>query len=155
MTDATNASRVLLGNGALTVNGVIAMTGGTIDTGETGTLTFGSGSSLVATSIGAAAATIQGNGAVALGGSTRTFDVADGAAAFDGNAFLLGLARGLRARLAYAALWSAMGVGLEFVQGGLGYRSFETADMLANALGVLVGWASAFAISPGPAGKLR
>ena len=36
-----------------------------------------------------------------------------------------------------------MGVGLEFVQGALGHRSFELADMAANALGVLAGWGAA------------
>ena len=48
-----------------------------------------------------------------------------------------------RARIAYAAGFIAMGVGLEFVQGALGYRSFELYDMAANALGVLAGWAAA------------
>lgn len=44
-------------------------------------------------------------------------------------------------RLAYAALWVAMGVGLEFIQGQLGYRTYELFDMFANTLGVLIGWA--------------
>ncbi|MDD2686798.1 MAG: VanZ family protein [Gallionella sp.] len=35
----------------------------------------------------------------------------------------------------------AMGVSMEFLQGMTGYRSFEYADMLANATGVLLGWA--------------
>lgn len=48
-----------------------------------------------------------------------------------------------RSRLAYAAGWIAMGVALEFAQGATGYRSFELADMAANALGVLVGAAAA------------
>jgi VanZ family protein len=46
-------------------------------------------------------------------------------------------------RLAYALGFVAMGIGLEFVQGALGYRSFELADMAANALGVLCGLAAA------------
>ena len=46
-------------------------------------------------------------------------------------------------RLAYALGFIAMGVGLEFAQGALGYRSFELADMAANALGVLAGWGAA------------
>ena len=50
------------------------------------------------------------------------------------------------ARLAYAALWIAMGVGLEFIQGQLGYRTYEVYDMYANALGVLIGWAAALAL---------
>ena len=37
----------------------------------------------------------------------------------------------------------ALGVALEFVQGWTGYRTFEVADMAADALGVAVGWALA------------
>jgi glycopeptide antibiotics resistance protein len=36
----------------------------------------------------------------------------------------------------------AMGVGLEFLQGELGYRTLDFADMVANALGVLFGCAA-------------
>ena len=43
-------------------------------------------------------------------------------------------------RLAYAIGWIAMGVALEFAQRATGYRSFEVADMIANSLGVLLGW---------------
>ena len=46
-------------------------------------------------------------------------------------------------RVAYAAGFIAMGVGLEFLQGHLGYRTYEVFDMYANALGVLLGWAAA------------
>ena len=46
-------------------------------------------------------------------------------------------------RLGYAALWFAMGIALEFAQGATGYRSFEIEDMLANTLGVFVGWLAA------------
>ena len=60
-----------------------------------------------------------------------------------------------KTRIAYATLWIAMGVGLEFVQGQLGYRIFEVYDMLANTLGVLIGWACSFAIPMGFAQKLR
>ena len=35
----------------------------------------------------------------------------------------------------------SLGIILEIVQGSLGYRSFEYADMLANTSGVLLGWA--------------
>jgi VanZ family protein len=35
----------------------------------------------------------------------------------------------------------AMGIILEFVQRWSGYRTFEIADMAANAIGVLAGWA--------------
>jgi VanZ family protein len=48
-----------------------------------------------------------------------------------------------RAQLALAAAFIALGVGLEFVQGALAYRTFEAADMLANTIGVIAGWAVA------------
>ena len=50
-------------------------------------------------------------------------------------------------RIAYAAGFIAMGVGLEFVQRWLGYRSFELLDMAANTIGVLLGLALALAMS--------
>ncbi len=53
------------------------------------------------------------------------------------------LYRGLPARVSYALGFAAMGVALEFAQGALGYRLYDTADMAANALGVLLGWAIA------------
>ena len=46
----------------------------------------------------------------------------------------------LRSRLIWAAAFVALGVGLEFAQRATGYRSFELADMAADALGVLLGW---------------
>jgi VanZ family protein len=58
-------------------------------------------------------------------------------------------------RLAYAALWIAMGIALEFAQGETGYRNYEVFDMVANAVGVLIGWALAFAVPGGLARKLR
>lgn len=48
-------------------------------------------------------------------------------------------------RIGYALGFAAMGIGLEFAQGATGYRSFEYSDMLANAVGVLLGWAVALA----------
>ena len=45
-----------------------------------------------------------------------------------------------RTRIFYAAGFILMGVALEFVQRQLGYRSYEVGDMIANALGVLLGW---------------
>jgi VanZ family protein len=48
-----------------------------------------------------------------------------------------------RTQALYALGFAAMGVALEFAQGATGERSFELADMLANALGVLCGWAAA------------
>jgi VanZ family protein len=58
-------------------------------------------------------------------------------------------------RIGYALLWIGMGIGLEFAQGQLGYRTYEVYDMYANTLGVLIGWALAFAIPAGLAQKLR
>jgi VanZ family protein len=58
-------------------------------------------------------------------------------------------------RVAYACLWIGMGVGLEFAQGQLGYRTYEPFDMVANTLGVSIGWALAFAVPRGIAAKLR
>ena len=45
-----------------------------------------------------------------------------------------------RTRIHYATGFILMGVALEVIQHQLGTRSFEAADMLANALGVLLGW---------------
>jgi VanZ family protein len=46
---------------------------------------------------------------------------------------------GWKARIVYGAGWIALGVALEFVQRATGYRTFELADMAADALGVLGG----------------
>jgi VanZ family protein len=48
-----------------------------------------------------------------------------------------------RVRALYAMGFIALGVAIEFVQGGLGYRSFEVMDMAADAIGVLLGWGAA------------
>ena len=48
------------------------------------------------------------------------------------------LERKTRIRLFMALV--VMGVGIEFLQGWGGYRVFEYADMLANTIGVLIGW---------------
>ena len=53
-----------------------------------------------------------------------------------------------RARVVLAIGFIAMGVGLEFVQGALVYRTYDEYDMLANAIGVLAGWAAARACGP-------
>jgi VanZ family protein len=58
-------------------------------------------------------------------------------------------------RIAYGLLWIGMGIGLEFVQRELGYRTFDLYDMCADAVGVLMGWAFSFAIPVGLAQKLR
>ena len=47
-----------------------------------------------------------------------------------------GRARQLRIALAFAA----MGVALECLQGLTDYRTFEIADMIANAIGAALGW---------------
>jgi len=46
--------------------------------------------------------------------------------------------RGLQ--LGIAVAFAAMGVALEFLQGLTDYRSFEIADMVANAMGAGLGW---------------
>ena len=48
----------------------------------------------------------------------------------------------------YAGGFIALGIALEFVQGALGYRTYDTVDMVANSFGVLAGWAAAL-ILPG------
>lgn len=52
---------------------------------------------------------------------------------------------GKATRIAYAAIFVAMGIGLEFVQRWLGYRTFDVFDMLADGAGVLFGWSLAVA----------
>ena len=51
-----------------------------------------------------------------------------------------------RTRLAYAAAFIAMGIAIEFIQRWTGYRSFEVYDMVADALGVVLGWAAALVV---------
>jgi hypothetical protein len=50
---------------------------------------------------------------------------------------------GTAARLALAAGFVALGVGLEFAQGALAFRRFDALDMAANAAGVALGWLAA------------
>jgi len=47
-----------------------------------------------------------------------------------------GRSRQLRIAIAFAA----MGVAIEFLQGLTDYRTFEIADMIANAIGAALGW---------------
>ena len=54
--------------------------------------------------------------------------------------------RAPRTRLAYAVGLIAMGIAIEYIQRWTGYRSFEVYDMVADALGVLLGWAVALAV---------
>ncbi len=44
-------------------------------------------------------------------------------------------------RLLAGVLLVALGIVVEFLQGMTGYRLFEPGDMIANAAGVLAGWA--------------
>lgn len=46
-------------------------------------------------------------------------------------------------RILMAILLILLGIGMEYVQGMIGYRYFEFADMLSNSAGVLLGWALA------------
>ena len=48
-----------------------------------------------------------------------------------------------RTRVAYAVAFVAMGVALELLQGQVPSRVTDMADMGANAIGVLLGWAAA------------
>ncbi len=43
-------------------------------------------------------------------------------------------------RIRLAVMLIAMGIAIEFMQRETGYRTFDYADMLANAAGVMVGW---------------
>jgi VanZ family protein len=45
-----------------------------------------------------------------------------------------------RARLALGVAFCLLGVAVEFAQRATGYRTFDVMDMLANAVGVFVGW---------------
>lgn len=53
------------------------------------------------------------------------------------------LYRGAGERVAYAAGFIALGLALEGLQALLGYRTYDTFDLVANTLGVLMGWAAA------------
>ena len=48
--------------------------------------------------------------------------------------------RSASSRLIVIVALVGLGVGLEFVQGWTGYRSFDVMDMLADSVGVLLGW---------------
>ena len=50
------------------------------------------------------------------------------------------LYRRKRVRAFYALGFVALGVALEFMQGNLGYRTFDLLDMAANTAGVMAGW---------------
>ncbi len=62
-------------------------------------------------------------------------------AAYGGLSFWFGMIFGGRGlQLGIAVAFAAMGVALEFLQGLTDYRSFEIADMVANAVGAGLGW---------------
>lgn len=83
---------------------------------------------------------------LSLGPSAPTIDVEQGdklghALAYAGTMFWFGqLYVRTSARLGYAIAFIALGVALEFVQAHVG-RDFEVADMAADAVGVILGWA--------------
>jgi VanZ family protein len=52
-----------------------------------------------------------------------------------------------RARLRLAAGLLALGIALEYAQGWTGWRTFDYFDMLADAIGIMLGWLAA-AITP-------
>lgn len=63
------------------------------------------------------------------------------AAAYGGLSFWFGMLIDGRGReLRIAAALALMGVALEFLQALTPYRSFEIADMIANATGAALGW---------------
>jgi VanZ family protein len=43
-------------------------------------------------------------------------------------------------RIVLAVLLVAMGIAIEYLQGETAYRTFDVADMLANSVGVMLGW---------------
>ena len=62
-------------------------------------------------------------------------------AAYGGLSFWFGMLIDGRGReLRVAAAFALLGVALEFLQGLTDYRTFEIADMIANATGAALGW---------------
>jgi VanZ family protein len=62
-------------------------------------------------------------------------------AAYGSMTFWFAMLSGGRVRqLGVALAFAAMGVAIEFLQGLTDYRSFEVADMVANAIGAALGW---------------
>jgi VanZ family protein len=55
-------------------------------------------------------------------------------------------------QLRYAIGLILLGIALEFVQAHVG-RDFEVADMVADAIGVAIGWAAALAVPIGFLGR--
>jgi VanZ family protein len=62
-------------------------------------------------------------------------------AAYGSMTFWFAMLFGGRVRqLGIVVAFAAMGVAIEFLQGLTDYRTFEVADMVANALGAALGW---------------
>ena len=55
---------------------------------------------------------------------------------------------GLGVRLVCAVGFLILGIGLEFAQALTDYRSFQLADMVADCVGVALGWAGAPPVLP-------
>ena len=55
---------------------------------------------------------------------------------------------GSKPRVLWACVFVSMGIALEFLQQLTDYRTFEIADMIADACGVLIGWVAAPPRSP-------
>jgi VanZ family protein len=51
------------------------------------------------------------------------------------------LSTAFRTRALMAVAFALMGVAIEYAQGATGWRSFDPRDMLANAIGVAIGFA--------------
>jgi len=60
-----------------------------------------------------------------------------------------------RRRLLYAIGFVALGVVLEWAQGLTDYRTFEVADMVAEAIGVMVAWLAAPPRGPDVIGRVE
>jgi VanZ family protein len=72
------------------------------------------------------------------------FDFSDKVGHFAAYGLLMfWFARLYQARIAFAAGFIAMGIALEFAQGALGFRTYEVLDMVANTIGVFMGWGAA------------
>lgn len=55
---------------------------------------------------------------------------------------------GLARRVLLAAVLLAVGIGIEFLQRWTGYRTFDYYDMLADAVGIAIGWLAACPRTP-------
>jgi VanZ family protein len=73
---------------------------------------------------------------VPKGGDKVAHFIAYGSLSFWFGMLFAGRARQLGIAIAFAA----MGVAIEFLQGLTDYRTFEVADMVANAIGAVLGW---------------